>query len=286
MTRRTHLAVLAAISSRLRAQRNTDPVDNRDWVCPMDPDYRSAQPGKCPKCGMTLVFGVPDRVEFEIEVSHDPRVLKSGDLSVLNLRFYDGRTHRPATRFEIVHEKLIHLFLVSENLEFFAHVHPEQMPDHSFRLPIRLPEGGMYRLLADFYPSGSVPQLALNTIYVAGSCKPPHLAASLSPQTAENLTVTMRMEPERALAALETRFIMTPSPQDGWEPYLGVWAHMLTVSADLIDMIHVHPFLRNADGSLQFNLLFPRPGLYRIWTQFQRKGLVNTVAFTVPVSSL
>src|SRR3954447_1114560 len=209
MTRRTHLAILAAITSRLRAQRNTDPGDNRDWVCPMDPDYRSAQPGKCPKCGMTLVFGVPDRVEFEIEVSHQPRVLKSGDLSILNLRILDGRTHQPATRFEIVHEKLIHLFLVSENLEFFAHVHPEQMPDHSFRLPIRLPEGGMYRLLADFYPSGAVPQLALSTIYVEGGCEPPQLSASLSPQTAENLTVTMRMEPERALAGLETRLIMT-----------------------------------------------------------------------------
>jgi hypothetical protein len=233
-----------------------------------------------------LVLGIPDRIEFDMEVSHTPPLLKPGDLATLDLHIFDPRSHRPVTRFEIVHEKLIHLFLVSENLEFFAHVHPEQMPDQSFRLPVRLPLGGMYRLLADFYPSGSVPQLALSTIYVTGDCAPPHLTPSVSPQTAENLTVTLRMEPEQAIAGLETRLLMTLSPNDNLELYLGAWAHMLTASADLIDMIHTHPFLRNADGSLQFNLLFPRPGLYRIWTQFQRKGVVNTVVFTVPVSSL
>jgi hypothetical protein len=286
MTRRTYLGLVGAIASTLRAQSAKDTGDNRDWVCPMDPDYRSAFPGKCPKCGMTLVLGIPDRVEYELEVSHRPRVLNPGDLGTLDLHVFYPRTHKPVTRFEIVHERLIHVFLVSENLGFFAHVHPEQMPDRSFRLPVRFPEGGMYRLLADFYPAGSVPQLALTTIYVTGECRPSHLAASLAPQTAKNLAVTLRMEPEHALAGLETRLHMTLSPNDNLEPYLGTWAHMLTASADLVDMIHVHPFLRNADGSLQFNLLFPRPGLYRIWTQFQRKGVVNTVVFTVPVSSL
>jgi hypothetical protein len=235
---------------------------------------------------MTLVLGIPDRIEFEMEVSHAPRVLKPGDLGTLDIRFFDARTHQPATRFEIVHEKLIHLFLVSENLEFFAHIHPEQQPDQSFRVQIRLPESGMYRLLADFYPANSVPQLALSTLYVTGDARPPHLSPSLSPQTAENLTVSLRVEPERALAGLETRLHMALSPNDNLQRHLGAWAHMLAVSSDLIDMIHMHPFLRNSDGSMQFNLLFPRPGPYRIWTQFQRENVVNTMVFTVPVSSL
>jgi hypothetical protein len=53
----------------------------------------------------------------------------------------------------------------------------------------------------------------------------------------------------------------------------------------LIDLLHLHPFL--ITGSvIQFNLIFPREGLYRVWTQFQRSGLVNTVVFTIPVKSL
>lgn len=286
MTRRSYLCLLGAVPDLLRAQQRADPSANLDWVCPMHPEYRSATPGKCPLCGMTLVLGIPDRREFEIEVSHAPPILKPGDLCTLDIRIFDAQTHQPATRFEIVHEKLIHLFVVSENLEFFAHVHPEQQPDQSFRVQVRLPESGMYRLLADFYPARSVPQLAPGTLYVTGAATPSHLSPSLSPQTAENLTVSLRLEPGQALAGLETRLHMALSPNDNLQPYLGAWAHMLAVSSDLIDMIHMHPFLRNADGSMQFNLLFPRPGLYRIWTQLQRDGVVNTVAFTVPVSSL
>jgi hypothetical protein len=39
-------------------------------------------------------------------------------------------------------------------------------------------------------------------------------------------------------------------------------------------------------GDIQFNIIFPRPGLYRIWTQFQRGGVVNTTVFTLPVKAL
>lgn len=286
MTRRSCLCTLAIVPRILRSQQTSLESQSLDWVCPMDPDYRSARPGKCPKCGMTLVLGIPDRIEFEMHVSHSPPVLKPGNVATLNMHICDPRTGQLVKAFEIVHEKLIHLFLVSEGLEFFAHVHPELQADHSFRQQIRLPEGGMYRLLADFYPLGSVPQLALGTIYVTGHSKPQNLTASLTPQKAENLTVALHVEPEQPLAGFETRLDMTLSPNDNLEPYLGAWAHMLAVSADLIDMIHLHPFLRNRDGSLQFNVLFPRPGLYRIWTQFQRRGVVNTIVFTVPVKSL
>jgi hypothetical protein len=61
---------------------------------------------------------------------------------------------------------------------------------------------------------------------------------------------------------------------------------MLAASEDLVDLLHLHPFLTQGAGGVQFNVIFPRPGLYRIWTQFQRKSVVNTVVFTVPVKSL
>jgi hypothetical protein len=286
MTRRQWLVLLGLMPSVVRGQRIADPPVNRDWVCPMDPDYRSDKPGNCPRCGMKLVLGIPERVEFDMQVSHSPALLKPGDMATIDFHIFDPRTGKAVSQFEIVHEKLIHLFVVSENLEFFAHIHPTLQPDNSFQQRVRLPDGGMYRLLADFYPAGSVPQLALATVYVSGDCRPAKLVPSLAPDKAKNLTASLRLEPEHPIAGLETRLYFSLDPSEGLEPYLGAWAHMLTASADLIDLMHLHPFLRNPDGTMEFNLLFPRPGLYRIWTQFQRMGVVNTVVFTVPVTSL
>ncbi|MBV9226070.1 MAG: hypothetical protein JOY85_18715 [Acidobacteriaceae bacterium] len=289
LNRRHYLSLLAASTLSFAGQQK--PIDptppDKDWVCPMDPDYRSDQPGTCPKCGMKLVPGVPDRIEYPLEISQSPERLRAGDTAILTLRVLNPQTKASVKQFEIVHEKLIHLFVISENLEFFAHIHPTPQPDGTFQQQVRLPYGGMYRLLADFYPSGSVPQLAVGTIFATGPSAPPHLAPSLAPCKSENLTAALRLEPEQPIAGLETKLFFTLAPSTGIQPYLGAWAHMLAASADLIDLLHIHPFL--ADGKspvMQFNVIFPRPGPYRVWTQFQRENTVNTTVFTVPVRTL
>ena len=140
-------------------------------------------------------------------------------------------------------------------------------------------------MLADFYPAGSVPQLAVSTLFVAGHGDPARLSPALAPSRSENLTAALRLDPEQPLAGLETKLFFTLNPSEGLEKYLGAWGHMLVASADLIDLLHTHPFLVTG-GVIQFNVIFPRYGLYRVWTQFQRSGVVNTVVFTIPVKAL
>src|SRR5262249_53771555 len=146
-----------------------------------------------------------DRVEYRLQIDQFPSVLKRGHSATLVFRVFNAETGEQAKNFELVHEKTMHVFLVSENLEFFSHVHPVQQSDGSFRLPIQLPMGGMYRLLADFYPSGSVPQLTVKTLYAAGQSHAAKLAQSIDPFRSENLTSSLRLEPEQALAGMETK---------------------------------------------------------------------------------
>jgi hypothetical protein len=252
----------------------------------MDPDVRMDKPGVCPRCGMKLALRVPDRVEFALEVSQTPDLLRPQSPITLTFRVIDPRSGELVKHFEIVHEKLMHLFLVSENLEFFLHDHPVLQADGTFILTVRLPFGGMYRMLADYFPSQSVPQLSVDTLFVSGAAEPAHLSASVAPCKSANLTASLQTEPADVVAGLESRLLFTLDPAEGLEPYLGAWGHMLAVSEDLVDLLHLHPFLTQGEGGVQFNVIFPRPGLYRIWTQFQRKSVVNTVVFTVPVKSL
>ena len=262
-----------------------------EFTCPMDRDVRSKTPGKCPRCGMTLVAGIPESIEYPIDLKVDPPDIPSGRKITLEFRVADPAIAAPVRQFEIVHEKLLHLFIVSQDLQYFAHLHPQLGDDAVFRLETELPRPGTYRLLTDFYPKGGTPQLTPLTITTAGYTAPlesgvPQLAADLSPKHAENLDVELKLDPPQPLAGKKTMLFVHVSPPDGLEPYIGAWAHLLAVSNDLVDTIHEHPFIANGGPDMQFNIFFPRPAPYRLWIQFQRKGVVNTVEFTIPVTAL
>ena len=262
-----------------------------EFTCPMDRDVRSATPGKCPRCGMTLVANLPEPIEYPVDLRVKPPQIPSGQPVTLEFQVDDPQTGDPVQQFEIVHEKLFHLFIVSQDLEYFAHVHPEFDSDSVFRLNTTLPKPGTYRLLADFYPRGGTPQLSPQTITTAGYATPleaaiPQLRADLAPKRAENLTVELKLDPPEPLAGKKTMLFVHLSPADGLEPYIGAWAHLLAVSSDLVDTIHDHPFIANGGPDMQFNIFFPRESMYKVWIQFQRKGVVNTVAFVVPVTTL
>ncbi len=102
------------------------------YVCPMDPDVRSNTPGVCSRCGMKLVAGVPDPVEFHMDLTVTPPALKPGQPAELRFSVHDPWKDRPVKNFQIVHEKLFHMFVVSQDLKYFVHDHPVFQPDGDF----------------------------------------------------------------------------------------------------------------------------------------------------------
>jgi hypothetical protein len=112
------------------------------------------------------------------------------------------------------------------------------------------------------------------------------LPRDYSTKQAENMQVEMTTDPPQPIAAQKTQIYFKLTPADGLEKYIGVWAHMLAASDDLIDMIHTHPFIADGGPQVQFSLEFPRARTYRVWVQFQRKGVVNTAHFDIPVKEL
>ncbi|HEX4769617.1 MAG TPA: heavy metal-binding domain-containing protein [Bryobacteraceae bacterium] len=276
--------LLQVTASKKPDSSQADASEPKDWTCPMDPDVHSDKPGKCPRCGMQLLLHVPDRVEYPLRLTIEPRNLQPNQVVNLTLTVVDPNGS-PVKHFETVHEKLMHLFVVGEDLTFFQHIHPVAQANGDFTISVRPPAGGMYRLLADYYPSGAVPQLALGTFFVAGTPPAKQLDMGRREQSSTNLTASFHAEPQPVLAGFEMRLVYDLRPSEGLELYLGVWGHMLAASEDLIDLIHIHPFL--VTGSvIQFNAIFPRACKYKIWAQFQRLSQVNTFAFTVEAKNL
>ena len=243
---------------------------------------------------MKLVPGIPDFREYPVTMTTQPEVLKAGEKVRLQFQVGDPETHQPVRDFEIVHEKLYHLFVISQDLSFFVHEHPQMQPDGRFQIDLSLPKPGFYRVLNDFYPASGTPQLIAKALLVPGpgfALAAPRLEPDVSPQRSENLEVELVTEPREPIAGIQTLLFFRLKPKDGVEPYLGAMAHMLAASSDLIDLIHDHPVQVTEPANeqylqIQFDVIFPRQGVHRVWVQFQRKGVINTVAFNVPVKQL
>ena len=277
--------IIGSLPALAAAQTADAPVE---FLCPMDRNVRSAVPGRCPKCGMTLVAGIPELAEYPVSVRVTPAAPRPGQRTRLAFTVRHPRTGARVSEFEPVHEKLFHLFIVSQDLGFFLHDHPHLEPNGEFRIEATFPKPAMYRLLSDFYPRHGTPQLVASTVIVPGGRITPgaSLLPDLVPKSAANLRVSVTTQPTQPIAGMKTMLFFTVDPAAGLEPYLGAWGHMLAASSDLLDMIHGHPFLGDGGPQIQFNLIFPRPGVHRVWVQFQRLGVVNTASFDIPVRAI
>ena len=263
-----------------------------DYVCPMDPDVRSDKPGKCPRCGMTLVLGIPDQSEFPLELTTTPADIRPGEKVQLKFALKDPKTGAIVKNFQVVHERLFHMFIVSSDLQYFLHEHPVMQPDGTFLIDQVFPKAGMYRVVSDVYPTSGSPQLIPKTVFVAANPNDPvpleeaKLVPDMTLQHGENTDAQVVLDPVKPIAGTKTHVWFKFNTADGMEKYLGAWAHMVIVSDDSIDLIHEHPIIADGSDQMQFDIIFPRARMYRMWVQIQRKGIVNTVAVNIPVLTL
>jgi hypothetical protein len=70
------------------------------------------------------------------------------------------------------------------------------------------------------------------------------------------------------------------------QPYLGAVGHVVILSEDTEQYLHVHPVEELAKGpEARFVTSFPKAGRYKVWAQFQRNDKVMTVSYVVEVGS-
>ena len=262
----------------------------------MHPNVRAAE-GTCKECGMALV-PIPDNTDasYWLDVTADPAAITAGRSTKLRIRVRDRSNNRVVSHFERMHERLLHLFVVSGDLSFFDHVHPIPGGDGSFAIAMTFPKPGSYRLVADLLPTGSTPQTLQHTIVTTGggtraSARPPALEKEVLEASEEG--VRARLVPENARVGDDSHLVLqlsdagTGEPVADLEPYLGAWGHMLLASTDLADVLHSHPLIEETDPGgprITFQTLLARAGWYRVWVQVQRRGRLLTFGFAIRVA--
>src|SRR5205807_9779044 len=127
MNRRAFIVGLAAAASAIAQTRPVSPADATqaeppvEFICPMHPDVHSSQPGHCPRCGMDLVANLPDRLDYPLSLKLNPSRIRPGRELQMAFTVTDPKTGKQVTDFQVIHEKLYHIFIVSQDLHYFVH---------------------------------------------------------------------------------------------------------------------------------------------------------------------
>jgi len=280
-----------------------------EYTCSMHPDIRTTAPGKCPKCGMTLVPVTPAiSDDFRLKFESSPKAPKPNEKVRLRFTVFNPKSREQVKEFYVTHDKLFHLFIVSQDMSEFQHIHPTLESDGSFTIETVLPVAGAYKIYSDLYPSEGAPQVLQQNIATAGYTSDLLGGqARLSPdssltKTADGMKIELAVEPAKIIAGqpFTLKYHLTDAKTGqvirDLVPYLGAWGHTLILSEDQSDYIHSHPEEVVPDAAdktklrggpdATFNAFLPRPGNYRIWTQFQRGDKLTTVSFTVRAERL
>lgn len=259
---------------------------------------------------------------YRVEFNSEPAEIQANQPSTLSFYIKD-KQGATVKGLQIVHEKPMHLLIVSTDLAEFYHVHPEPFHDGSYRVQHTFPNGGDYKLYADFTPSNAKQMVERVDLKVAG---PERAKVALIPDTRFEKSVDglkVVMKPDGKLEAGQEIMLnfqafdaASGKPATDLQNYLGELAHFVIISEDMVDFVHAHPMSKgepmgamkmdgdtekdhNADGhshssetkdpgklsasEVSAHTSFPRAGLYKLWAQFQRGGKVISVPFIVNV---
>jgi hypothetical protein len=159
------------------------------------------------------------------------------------------------------HGKLMHLFLVRDDLTAFAHLHPLMIDSTTFRTSLPPLSPGHYRLYGDIVQENGFAQTLLDSVSLAGPGAEWHptdsddswwlghqpSAVSRQPESqlddAATMTWLRDSAPIVAGRDLALRFVIRtkdgkPAPL---EPYMGMLSHAVITRAGGAVFVHLHP---------------------------------------------
>ncbi|MGQ5263420.1 hypothetical protein ACTWLT_22050 [Micromonospora sp. ZYX-F-536] len=199
-----------------------------------------------------------------------------------------GPDGRPVTRYDVAHDKRMHLIVARRDLSGFRHVHPDLAPDGTWRVASPLAGPGQWRAFADFTPTGAEPLTLGVDVTVPGALTERPLPAPASSTTVDGYTVTLTGTPQPGRTSPLTLTISRDGqPVTDLEPYLGAYGHLVALRRGDLAYLHVHPDGTPGDGrtrpgpAVTFLAEVPSAGSYRLYLDFRHGGAVHTAEFTV-----
>jgi hypothetical protein len=198
----------------------------------------------------------------------------------------DNSDSTVAVELQETHEKLIHVINVNEELTWFDHIHAEPDNTGAYKVKETFPAPGKYLVYADYKSTVGGPQtdrLQVNVLGDKNVTSQHQLQAKIKTET-DGYALSIPNGKSLTTGAVSLPIILE---KDGKkvqraeiENYLGAVAHIILISLDDKEFIHIHPESSEI-SPIHAHADINKPGLYRMWVQFQTNGKVYTADFTL-----
>jgi len=242
-------------------------------------------------------------LRYTVSWNNPQNVIPGQDVD-LSFRVYDAQNGEPVSYFKTPYAKVMHLVILSNDLAYFTHIHPAQN-GYDFTITTSFPAEGIYHIYLDFQPWNAIEQQVAFTLPVGSA---PNIKATQKPDT--KLTKTfgnyeVTLDTHGTLSANDMTFgnqtisftvkdATTHRPITTLKPYLASFGHLVMIDQSSYNYLHVHPYTLvapapNANGGptvdfLPIGIYGPiKPGIYRLFAQFNPDGNLFTADFTVKV---
>ena len=191
---------------------------------------------------------------------------------------------RPVRGFAVDGGVRVHLIVVRRDLVGYQHLHPRQLADGTWSVPLTLRAPGAYRAFADF-EIGGVKTVLGHDLFVAGSFTPARLPVPALVSATDGFTVRLAHGALRAGAESPLRFAISRGgrPVPSFDAYVGHRGHLVALHDGDLSYSHVHPEPTAQVGEIVFHGELPSAGRYRLFLQFKVDGTVHTAPFTLEV---
>lgn len=236
--------------------------------------------------------------KYNVNLQSDPAAPQSGKSTRLSIIATEKMTGNRISQFEVIHDKLMHLVMVSNDLSYFAHVHPKfNDNERIFAITHTFPRAGRYKMWVDAKPKGGTQFVKEFYLNVEGTPASKHVPIVVEKDfvkkaVANGQKYQVRLNvPESINAGQDTEIVFELSDSEGrlitdLEPLMAAGGHCVIISADAGKFLHIHPLKEVAVGwrggpEIAFMTNFPSPGLYKAWGQFQHRGYIITADFVL-----
>lgn len=187
----------------------------------------------------------------------------------------------PVTRFDVRHEKRLHLIAVRDDFTGFRHVHPSMAADGTWTSDLELPPGA-WRLYGDYQPAGGGNVVSYADVTVPGWERSDTEPGVTRTSAVDGFEITLAGDLVAGEEGSTLELTVTRAGQPvTLQPYLGAYGHLVVLRATDMKYLHVHPEESAASEPIPFHVEVPTAGRYHLYLDFQVGGVVRTATFVL-----